>query len=115
MAVKILIQRKVKPGKEKELNEAVRDLRSNAIHAEGYISAETLRSIEDPSLHLVVSMWKSLEAWNHWATSPQRKALQQRIDAVLEEPTTITSYQYESVSPNINEVLSGLESSVQDE
>jgi hypothetical protein len=28
MAVKILIRRKVKPGKEKELNETVRELRS---------------------------------------------------------------------------------------
>ena len=38
MAVKILIQRKVKPGKEKELNETVKELRSMAIHAQGYIS-----------------------------------------------------------------------------
>ncbi len=30
MAVKILIQRKVKPGKEKELNETVKELRSGA-------------------------------------------------------------------------------------
>jgi hypothetical protein len=35
MAVKILIQRKVKPGKEKELYETVKELRSKAIHAEG--------------------------------------------------------------------------------
>jgi antibiotic biosynthesis monooxygenase (ABM) superfamily enzyme len=45
MAVKILIQRKVKPGKEKELYETVRELRSMAIHAEGYIFGETLCSI----------------------------------------------------------------------
>ena len=65
MAVKILIQRKVKPGKEKELYETVRELRSMAIHAEGYISGETLCSIEDPSVRLVISTWKSLEDWNH--------------------------------------------------
>jgi heme-degrading monooxygenase HmoA len=55
MAVKVLIYRKVRPGKEKELSEAVRNLRSKAIHAKGYISGETLRSIEDPSVHLVIS------------------------------------------------------------
>lgn len=65
MAVKILIQRKVKPGKEKELYETVRELRSMAIHAEGFISGETLCSIEDPSVQLVISTWKSLEDWNH--------------------------------------------------
>jgi len=48
MAVKILIQRKVKPGKEKELNETVKELRSKAIHAEGYISGEIFCSIKGP-------------------------------------------------------------------
>jgi heme oxygenase (mycobilin-producing) len=115
MAVKILIQRKVKPGKEKELNETVKELRSKAIHAEGYISGETLCSIEDPYVHLVISTWKSLEDWNHWADSPERKVFQQKTDAMLEEPTKITPYQYESISPNMDEILTGLEFSVQDE
>jgi heme-degrading monooxygenase HmoA len=115
MAVKILIQRKIRPGKENELGEAIRELRSKAIHAQGYISGETLRSIEDPSLHLVISTWKSLEDWNHWANSPERKAFQQKTDALLEGPTKVTPYQYESLSPNVDELLTGLESSVQDE
>jgi heme-degrading monooxygenase HmoA len=115
MAVKILIQRKVKPSKERELNETVKELRSKAIHAQGYISGETLCSIEDPSVHLVISTWKSLEDWNHWADSPERKAFQQKTDAMLEEPTKITPYQYESISPNMDEILTGLESSVQGE
>ena len=115
MAVKVLIQRKIRPEKENELGDAIRELRSKAIHAQGYISGETLRSIEDPSLHLVISTWKSLEDWNHWANSPERKAFQQKTDALLEEPTKVTPYQYESLSPNVDELLSGLESSVQDE
>ena len=86
MAIKILIHRKVRPGKEKELSEAVRNLRSKTIHAEGYICGETLHSIEDPSLYLVISTWRSLEDWNRWANSPQRKEFQQMTDAMLEEP-----------------------------
>ena len=115
MAVKILIRRKVKPSKERELNETVKELRSKAIHAQGYISGEALCSIEDPSVHLVISTWKSLEDWNHWADSPERKVFQQKTDAMLEEPTKITPYQYESISPNMDEILTGLEFSVQDE
>jgi heme oxygenase (mycobilin-producing) len=83
MAVKILIQRKVKPAREKELNTAVRELRSKAIHARGYISGETLCSIDDPSVHLVMSTWKSREDWNRWADSAERKAFQQTIDVLL--------------------------------
>jgi heme oxygenase (mycobilin-producing) len=115
MAVKILIYRKVRHGKEKELSEAVRNLRSKAIHAEGYISGEALRSIEDPSVHLVMSTWKSIEDWNNWLNTPERKAFQQKMDAVLEEPTKITPYEYESFPVNADETLSSLEFSVEGE
>ena len=115
MAVKILIQRKVKPGKEKELNETVKELRSKAIHARGYISGETLRSVEDPSTHLLISTWKSIEDWNNWFNTPERKAFQQKVDAILEEPTKITAYEYESFPVNADETLSSLEFSVEGE
>jgi heme-degrading monooxygenase HmoA len=115
MSVKILIQRKVKPGREKEVNMAVRELRSKAIHAPGYISGETLCSIEDPSAHLVVSTWRSLEDWNRWAESRERKAFQQTIDSFLEEPTKISAYQHESITPSANEILTAFASGVQEE
>jgi len=115
MAVKILIYRKVRPGKEKELSEAVRALRFKAMYAQGYISGETLHSVEDPSIHLVISTWKSIEDWHNWVNTPERKAFQQKVDAMLEEPTRVTPYQYESISPNVDEIFTGLEFSVQDE
>ena len=95
MAVKILIQRKVKPGKEAQLNEIVRELRSQAMHAEGFISGETLRSIDDPSVHLVISTWKSISDWNTWLNSPKRQALQIKVNEVLAEPSIKTAFQYE--------------------
>lgn len=115
MSVKILIQRKVKPGKEKELNAAVRELRSKAIHAQGYISGETLCSTEDPSIHLVISTWRGIEDWNRWTNSPERKAFQKKIDSILDVPMKVTSYQYEAIAPSTDEILAGLEASVQDE
>ncbi len=114
MAVKILIHRKIKPGKEKELSDAVRELRSKAVHAEGYVSGETLRSIEDPSVHLVISTWKSIEDWNNWFNTAERKAFQEKIDAILEEPTKITPYEYEFLAVNVD-ALSRLEFSVEGE
>ncbi|HEX6176316.1 MAG TPA: antibiotic biosynthesis monooxygenase family protein [Candidatus Binatia bacterium] len=115
MAVKILIQRKVRPGRENEFGEALRKLRSKAIHAQGYISGETLHSVEEPSLHLVISTWKSLEDWNRWANSPERKAFGENTDAMLQEPAKVTPYQYESNLPNVDAILSSLEFSIQDE
>lgn len=95
MAVKVLIYRKVRPGKEGELNEAVRELRSRALGAPGYISGETLRSLEDPSLRLVISTWRSLEDFERWSSSPERKAVQERIERLLAEPTRVVAFEYE--------------------
>jgi heme-degrading monooxygenase HmoA len=115
MAVKILIYRKVKPGKEEELTEAVRNLRSKAIHAEGYISGETLRSLEDPSVHLVISTWKSIEDWNRWLNTPERQAFQQKTDAILEEAAKITAYEHESFRVSADETLRSIELSIEGE
>ena len=95
MAVKILIRRKIKPGKDAEFNEIVRELRSQAMHAAGFISGETLRSIDDPYVHLVISTWKSIDDWNTWHNSARRKELQKKVNKVLAEPSTKTAFQYE--------------------
>jgi len=113
MAIKVLIQRRIKPGKEKELIEAVKELRTKAIHTPGYISGEILRSTEDPSLHLVISTWKSIEDWNHWVNSSERKACQQKIGAILAEPTKITPYEYEFLTVDVDKALTNLEYSVE--
>jgi heme oxygenase (mycobilin-producing) len=95
MAVKILIQRKVKPGKEEALNEIIRELRNKAMYAEGFISGETLQSIQDPSIHLVISTWKSIEAFEKWLKGTYRKEVEEKIKEVLAGPERITPYQYE--------------------
>jgi heme oxygenase (mycobilin-producing) len=115
MAVKILIYRKIKPGKEKELSQAVRELRFKAMVAQGYISGETLRSVEDPSIQLVISTWKSIENWNNWFNTRERQAFQEKIDVMLEEPTKIAPYEYESFPVHVDETLSNLEFAVEGE
>jgi heme-degrading monooxygenase HmoA len=115
MAVKILIYRKIKPGKEKELSEAVRALRFKAMVAPGYISGETLRSVEDPSIQLVISTWKSIEDWKNWFNTRERQAFQEKIDVILEEPSKIARYEYESFPVHADENLSGLEFAVEGE
>jgi len=95
MAVKILIQRKVKPGKEEALNDIVRELRSKAMYAEGFISGETLQSMANPSMHLVISTWKSIGAWNKWLKGTYRKEIKKKMKEVLVGPEKMTPYQYE--------------------
>ena len=92
---KILIERKVKPGKDKEFKQLMRDLRTRAMHVEGFISGETLQSSADPTFHVTISTWKSLTSWEDWVKSKERKDIQDKIDKFLVEPTKMTPFHYE--------------------
>jgi heme oxygenase (mycobilin-producing) len=96
MAVKILIKRRLPVDKTKTqyIVSIFRQLRMIALEQEGYISSETLRSIENPQEFLVISTWRSLEDWQKWFNSSQRKELHSKVDHLLESGTTYEPYQY---------------------
>ena len=74
MAVKILIKRKFKHGNIQAAARFVINNRTGAMQQPGYISSETLRSIDDEDKVLVVSMWETMEAWEAWKNSEIRQA-----------------------------------------
>jgi heme-degrading monooxygenase HmoA len=94
MAVKILIKRRLPLDKADYIIAIFRQLRMLAIEQEGYISSETLRNIENPQEFLVISTWRSLEDWQRWFNSSQRKELHSKVDMLLEGGTTYATYQY---------------------
>jgi heme-degrading monooxygenase HmoA len=94
MAVKILIKRRLPLEKAQYIVSIFRQLRMLAIEQEGYISSETLRSMENPREFLVISTWRSLEDWQRWFNSSQRKELHSKVDPLLEGGTTYEVYQY---------------------
>jgi heme-degrading monooxygenase HmoA len=93
MAIKILIERRIEPGQEGNLREAMNGIRPRVTQARGFVSGETLRSVDDPSFHLVISAWKSVEDWQTWMNSAERKAFQEKMAALLVEPEKISAYQ----------------------
>ncbi|OGP95416.1 MAG: antibiotic biosynthesis monooxygenase [Deltaproteobacteria bacterium RBG_16_47_11] len=92
MTVKIIIDRKVKKGKEAEFFNLLKDLRSKAISSKGYISGETLRSLPDPHNYIVVSTWQSADDWKNWERNPERKQIQARIEKLMGRPTETKIY-----------------------
>lgn len=74
MAVKILIKRKIKNGNMRAASRLVINNRNGAMKHPGYISSETMPSLDDSSLIVVVSMWQNMEAWETWKNSETRIA-----------------------------------------
>ncbi|MEJ2164186.1 MAG: antibiotic biosynthesis monooxygenase [Desulfobacterales bacterium] len=94
MAVKVLIKRKVPHEKAKKMIPLFRQMRASAATQTGYITGETLRSLDNQEEFLVISTWQSSEDWKKWLQSPERNKVQQKIDDLLGGETHYEIYHY---------------------
>ena len=92
MNAKILIKRRFKKGKQKEIIALLRELRGGALHQPGYISGETLTSSEDPQVLMVIGTWQDMESWNNWKRNNTRQTLEQMLEIYQEESTEYQEY-----------------------
>lgn len=83
MAVKIFIKRTVPHDKAKEMIPLFRQMRASATNQPGYITGETLRSLEKSEEFIVISTWQSSEDWKKWLQSEERNEIQTKIDDLL--------------------------------
>jgi len=92
MTVRIIIDRKVKKGKESDFSKLLMELRTKAIPSKGYISGETLRALDDPQNYIVITTWQSLDDWKAWEKHPERKKIQAKIEKIMARPTKTKIY-----------------------
>ena len=81
--IRIVIERHCQPDKAAEMEKLLVDLRTKAMRQRGYVSGETLRSMDDPSQWLVISTWLDADLWKAWETSPERQDIVRQIDPLL--------------------------------
>jgi heme oxygenase (mycobilin-producing) len=94
MAIRVLIEREIEAGQEAKLQKLLMELRTSAMHTRGYISGETLRSLNNPQKIIVISNWNSLEDWKKWEENPDRKKVQADMDELLRSKETATIYSH---------------------
>ena len=92
--IRIIIERRCKSGKEEELAKLLLELRTKAMRQPGYISSETLRSVDDPLLWLVVSTWVDVEAWRVWEAMPDRLDTGSRIEPLLATTRKVSIFEF---------------------
>jgi heme-degrading monooxygenase HmoA len=94
MAVKVLIKRQVPQDKAREMIPLFKQMRVQANNQPGYISGETLRSLDNPEEFLVISTWESSNDWENWLKSKERNEVQQEIDKLLGGETQFDIFHY---------------------
>lgn len=94
MAISVMIQRSFKdPEKAKKLAPLIVKLRSLAATQPGYITGKTFHCLDCPGEFLVISTWNSINDWNSWLHSEQRREIQKRIDDLMGEITQYRLYE----------------------
>jgi len=93
MAVKVIIERSMSPDRHGEVVELLTELRAKAVRQPGYVSGETLFSIENPGKHVVLSTWESLNDWKDWEKNPQRVEIVDSIEVLLNSPSKVSAYE----------------------
>jgi heme-degrading monooxygenase HmoA len=88
--VKVLIERRVKKGKEGYLIELLNKLRTELVSQPGYVSGELLQSTEDESIVFALSTWLSPLDWKSWEGNPRRLEIESKIELLLTEPSKLT-------------------------
>ncbi len=94
MAVKVFIKRQVPQDKARAMIPLFRQMRASAATQSGYITGETLRSLDKPEEFIVISTWQSSEDWKNWLQSKERGAVQGKIDDLLGGETEYDIYHY---------------------
>lgn len=81
--IRVMIERHCQPGKEAQLRDLLLELRSTGMRQPGYISGETLREADNPSVFMVISTWITRDTWKVWQTSRQRLLIEDMMDSLL--------------------------------
>jgi len=92
--IRVIVERHCRPGKEAELENLLVELRCMAMRQRGYISGETLRSVADPSLWLVISTWTDADMWNKWKTTVDRLEIVRKIEPLLVAPEEVSVFSF---------------------
>ena len=92
--IRVMIERRFQAGKEAELENLLVELRSRAMAQPGYVSGETLRALDDPSLWLVLSTWLDVSLWKAWEASPERLEIEDKIGRIAIAPAKVSAFSF---------------------
>jgi heme-degrading monooxygenase HmoA len=88
--IKVIIERNIAEGLELNYVDAIRTTLKAVLEAPGYISSQSLTDIHRPNHRLIVTNWTSVEAWEKWQSSQERKKALADITPILHDGEKIT-------------------------
>lgn len=88
--IKVFIERRIAEGLEANYDHAIRRTLKAVLDAPGYLSSESLTDLHNQNHRIIVTNWSSVQAWDNWYHSPDRKEATAEISAILDGDEKIT-------------------------
>ena len=92
MIAKIIIKRRFKKGKTKEIISLLNELRVGAMNQPGYISGVTMVDYHDSQNFLVIGTWRSMDDWLSWKSNDIRSSFEATLEIYQEGETSYEEY-----------------------
>lgn len=88
--IRVLIERNVADGLEHYYDCTIKRTVSRVIKAPGCISGESLRDANNSRRRIVMSKWNSVEDWENWFYSDERREVVSEVAPLLEGTEKVT-------------------------
>lgn len=86
----VLVERHIAEGMETTYELAAGRALESAYRAEGFINGETMRDLQRPNHHYLLSKWRSLHDWKRWYYSDERYNVMNQVNPTLSDFEKIT-------------------------
>ena len=92
MIAKIIIKRRFAKENSPQILSLLNKIRSIAMDQPGYISGETLMQKDYPENMAIICSWQSMEEWDAWKASEERKKYEAMLEIYQTRPTQYEEY-----------------------
>ncbi len=92
MIAKIIIKRRFKADKTRQILALLNELRSRAMSQPGYISGETLTKSGFPNNMVIIATWQDIASWQAWRANEDRIRFEAMLELLQERPTEYEEY-----------------------
>lgn len=88
--IRVIIERHLKHGLYDEYAAIIRKAKKEASRKRGFMGGELYFDQQDRNKIVIIAAWDSLENWQSWDQSEERKSLTEELTNIMDGPEKVT-------------------------
>lgn len=92
--IRVLIERHIADDLAPHYDRLSREILQQAMRVPGFISGEMLHNAQDPNHRLVMATYRSINDWNRWYRSSERRQMLETLGPLLAREEVITVFEH---------------------